>query len=223
MSVVDEKVAISTLNKKDLIAGAIQKHKRFLDEYTAEFEELDANIKSLGNQIEAAKNNREHIALRTDVLKEKRQQLYHQADHVFGEVITLIGASTPEQKQVRLIKDGIAKLRTSITLEEEKQIVAGIISDLSLLAVNIPKVRKSVLLMRSRIDDALASTVELSSIDGTDDRHNDEYITLNTRLKKISPRHRSLENKIKSHREGLAYWENFESGNVSDEPEVVSS
>lgn len=219
----DEKVAISTLGKKDLIAGVIQKHKRFLEEYKAEFEELDDNIKSLGNQIEAAKNNRENIELRIDVLKEKRQQLYHQADHIFGEVFTLIGASTPDQKQVRSIKDGIAKLRTSITIEEEKQIVTDIISNLSELTANIPEAQKNVLQMISRIEDALGSTVELSSIDGTDNKYNDEYITLNAQLKKISPRHRLLENKIKSHREGLAYWENIEAGNVTDEPEVMTS
>ena len=219
----DEKVAISTLDKKDLIAGAIQKHKRFLEEYTTEFEELDAKIKSLSNQVEAAKNNKEHIALRTDVLKEKRQQLYHQADHILGEVFSLEGANTLDQKMVRSINEGIVKLRTSITVEEEKQIVAEIIENLSVLAANVPKAQELVLQTRSRMGDALSSTVELSSIDGTDNKHNDEHITLNTQLKKISPRHRFLENKIKSHREGLAYWENIESGNIADEPEVMSS
>ena len=218
----DEKVAISTLGKKELIAGAIQKHKRFLEEYTAEFEEVDANIKSLSDLIETAKNNRENIALRTDVLKEKRQQLYHQADHILGEVFSLEGANTLDQKMVRSINEGIVKLRTSITVEEEKQIVADIIDNLSVLAANIPEAQELVLQTRLRMDDAFGSTVELSSIDGTDNTYNDEHITLNTQLNKISPRHRSLENKIRSHREGLAYWVNIEAGNVTDEPEVVA-
>lgn len=219
----DEKVAISIRDKKDLIAGAIQKHKRFLEEYTTEFEELDTNIKSLSNKIEAAKNNRENIELRTDVLKEKRQQLYHQVDNILVEVFSLEGANALDQKTIRSINEGIVKLRTSIPVEEEKQIVSEIIVNLSVLAANIPEAQELVLQTTSRMNDALGSTVELSSIDGTDNKYNDEYITLNTQLKKILPRHRLLENKIKSHKEGLAYWENIEAGNVTDGSEVMAS
>ena len=223
MCVDDEKVAISIRDKKDLIAGAIQKHKRFLEEYTTEFEELDTNIKSLSNKIEAAKNNRENIELRTDVLKEKRQQLYHQVDNILVEVFSLEGANALDQKTIRSINEGIVKLRTSIPVEEEKQIVSEIIVNLSVLAANIPEAQELVLQTTSRMNDALGSTVELSSIDGTDNKYNDEYITLNTQLKKILPRHRLLENKIKSHKEGLAYWENIEAGNVTDGSEVMAS
>ncbi|MBN1134654.1 MAG: hypothetical protein JXA38_07075 [Methanosarcinaceae archaeon] len=223
MCVDDEKVAISILNKKDLIAGAIQKHKRFLEEYTAEFEELDTNIKSLSNQIEAAKNNRDNIELRTDVLKEKRQQLYHQVDNILVDVFSLEVANALDQKTIRTINEGIVKLRTSIPVEEEKQIVSEIISNLSVLAANIPEAQELVLQTTSRMNDALGSTVELYSIDGTDNKYNDEYIKLNTQLKKILPRHRLLENKIKNHRQGLTYWENIEAGNVTDGSEVMAS
>ena len=36
-----ENVDIHTLERKDLIAGVIAKHKRFIEEYAEEFKELD--------------------------------------------------------------------------------------------------------------------------------------------------------------------------------------
>jgi hypothetical protein len=55
--VTGENVEIHTLERKDLMAGVIAKHKRFIEEYAEEFKELDGKVASLNEQADSAKAN----------------------------------------------------------------------------------------------------------------------------------------------------------------------
>jgi len=216
-------VNISTLERKDLIACVIAKHKRFIDEYTGEFNELDGKVTSLGEQAESAKNNVESVLERLDVLKEKRHQLYHQAENLLGDLSAFDDIPANDNKLIHSIYDAIVRIKPSITLENEKQVVDEIKDKLSRISHDKEDVQKLVSSIRSRVVDALVSSVELDSITGSDKDFNDLFFKLNDELKQVVPRHGWLKNRIENHKAGLIYWEDAASGKVVTVDEAVES
>ena len=84
-------------------------------------------------------------------------------------------------------------------------------------------IQKLVFQIRSKVDDALGSSIELNSITGSDKEFNDMFFKLNDELKQVVPRHGWLKNRIESHKAGLKYWEDAASGKVVTTDEVVES
>ena len=215
-----ENVEIRTLERKDLIDGVIAKHKRFIEEYIGEFKELDEKVTSLNEQADSAKANRESVIERFDVLKEKRQQLYHQAENLLGDFFSFDDIAKDDNKLIHSINDGLVKIKPSTTLTDEKQIVEEILSKLSQMSSDKEDVKGLILQIKARVDEALASSIEFNSITGSEKEFNDTFFKLNLELKEALPRHGWLKSRIESHTEGLKYWEDTASGKVItlDEP-----
>jgi len=95
----------SILDKDELIKSVIAKHKRLLEEYNKEFSELDGRSKALKEQIESSKQEKEDTLTRIEVLKEKRQQLYHQAENVLGNMFTDIDDKLLDNKLMHAAND----------------------------------------------------------------------------------------------------------------------
>ena len=208
-----ENVEIRTLERKDLIDGVIAKHKRFIEEYAGEFKELDEKVASLNEQADSAKANKESVIERFDVLKEKRQQLYHQAENLLGDLFSF-DIAADDNKLIHSINDGIVKIKPSTTIADEKQIVDEISGKLSQISSDKEDIKKLVLQIKARVDEALASSVELDSITGSDKEFNDSFFKLNSELKDVLPRHGQLKSRIESHNKGLKYWEDTAAGKV---------
>ncbi len=216
-------VNISSLERNDLIAGVIAKHKRFIDEYNGEFNELDGKVTSLDKQAESAKKNREYVLERLDILKEKRHQLYHQAENLLGDLSSFDEIQVDDNKIIHSIYDAIVRIKPSMTLENEKQIVNEIKEKLSGMSFDKQDIQKLIFQIRSKVDDALGSSIELNSITGSDKEFNDMFFKLNDELKQVVPRHGWLKNRIESHKAGLKYWEDAASGKVVTTDEAVES
>ncbi|MBW6470900.1 MAG: hypothetical protein K0A90_06740 [Methanosarcinaceae archaeon] len=216
-----ENVEIRTLERKDLINGVIAKHKRFIEEYKGEFKELDEKITSLNEQADSAIANKESVVERVDVLKEKRQQLYHQAENLLGDLSSFDDIVPEDNKLIHSINDGLVKIKPSTTLADEKQIVDDISGKLSKVSLDKEDVKKLILQIKARVDEALASSVELNSITGSDKKFNDSFFKLNLELKEILPRYGWLKTRIESHTVGLKYWEDAASGKVVTLDEAV--
>ncbi|MCL7411444.1 MAG: hypothetical protein M8350_06510 [Methanosarcinaceae archaeon] len=216
-----ENVEIRTLERKDLINGVIAKHKRFIEEYTGEFKELDEKMTSLNEQADSAIANKESVVERVDVLKEKSQQLYHQAENLLGDLSSFDDIVPEDNKLIHSINDGLVKIKPSTTLADEKQIVDDISGKLSKVSLDKGDVKKLILQIKARVDEALASSVELNSITGSDKKFNDSFFKLNSELKEILPRHGWLKTRIESHTVGLKYWEDTASGKVVTLDEAV--
>ena len=215
-----ENVEIRTLERKDLIDGVIAKHKRFIEEYTGEFKELDEKVTSLNEQADSAKANRESVIERFDVLKEKRQQLYHQAENLLGDFFSFDDIPKDDNKLIHSINDGLIKIKPSTSLADEKQIVEDILSKLSQMSSEKEDAKGLVLQIKARVDEALASSIEFNSITGYDKEFNDTFFKLNMEIKEALPRHGWLKIRIENHNKGLKYWEDVASGKVVtlDEP-----
>ena len=98
-----------------------------LEKYNSEFEELDIRFSSYTQGIEDSKKKHEDLLERIDVLKEKRQQLYHQAE-ITLEKLTDSGM---QQKDVNTILENMARAKLLSSLDEEKVVVESILSALS--------------------------------------------------------------------------------------------
>ncbi|MEZ5335871.1 MAG: hypothetical protein R2741_11875 [Methanolobus sp.] len=57
----------------------MKKHKKLIDEYSTEFNELGSKIQQIQENIDSSRKNREEMKEKMDILAE-RQLFYHQAE-----------------------------------------------------------------------------------------------------------------------------------------------
>ncbi|NPE28083.1 hypothetical protein HNV12_08930 [Methanococcoides sp. SA1] len=195
----------SILDKDELIKSVIAKHKRLLEEYNKEFSELDTRSKALKEQIESSKQKKEDTLTRIEVLKEKRQQLYHQAENVLGNMFTDIDDKLLDNKLMHAANDGFTKVRRLIDISEEKQVVDELLTKLNGMSTH-ETVQNSVQQIKAKVNGAIEASNELAGTIGIKALE-EGFHKASEELKTISPRHGWLENRIKSHNEALEHWE----------------
>ena len=191
-------VGVTLYDREGLIDAVILKHNRMLEKYNFEFEELDIRFSSYSQGIDDSKKKHEELLERIDVLKEKRQQLYHQAEMMLDKLTE----SGMQQKDVNTIRDNIAKAKLLSPVNEEKAIVDSIMSVLS-----IGETSESKLSIKSKIEEAVTSHEELRAASGLECGLIENQKLQEDELNKAKPRHSWLEKRIQSHKEALNYWE----------------
>lgn len=205
-------VDITTYEKQELLVKVIGKHKRLLDEYMSELDGIKSKVESLNSAINSSRQKKELRESKIDILTEKRQLFYHQAEKQLDELKADSGSDPTFQKGLRDVSEELAKAKTSLPPEEEKKLTDSIIGDLSSLASNIPDKKDAMDSIIVRVNDAIASSMELSSIKNSDEDLDKEKADSEKELEELSPRHKWLENRISSHTEALKYWETLSSG-----------
>ncbi|MFA0822797.1 MAG: hypothetical protein ACC612_07890 [Methanomethylovorans sp.] len=191
-------VGVTLYDREGLIDAVILKHNRMLEKYNFEFEELDTRFSSYSQGIDDSKKKHEELLERIDVLKEKRQQLYHQAEMMLDKLTE----SGMQQKDVNTIRDNIAKAKLLSPVNEEKAIVDSIMSVLS-----IGETSESKLSIKSKIEEAVTSHEELRAASGLECGLIENQKLQEDELNKAKPRHSWLEKRIQSHKEALKYWD----------------
>lgn len=220
MSESTQKAIINTLDKKDLIDSVINKHHRFMGDYSSEFTTLTQKITLLEERTKAAKDNKENVIQRKEVLREKRQQLYHQAENTLADIYSLENSGLLDNKLMHSINDEIAGLKRAKDVDQEKAVAVSITERLA----NMPQkddIQNDVVRIRALIDEGLGSSIEYRSIEGSDRGFDHEYAGLTKELSDISPRHNWLDRRIQSHKEALTYWE--EQANMVNDVKEASS
>ncbi|OPY23364.1 MAG: hypothetical protein A4E23_00554 [Methanomethylovorans sp. PtaU1.Bin073] len=198
MTTEGDGVGVTLYDREGLIDAVILKHNRMLEKYNFEFEELDTRFSSYSQGIDDSKKKHEELLERIDVLKEKRQQLYHQAEMMLDKLTE----SGMQQKDVNTIRDNIAKAKLLSPVNEEKAIVDSIISVLS-----IGETSESKSSIKSKIEEAVISHEELRAASGLECGLIENQKLQEDELNKAKPRHSWLEKRIQSHKEALNYWE----------------
>ncbi len=209
-------VDITTYEKQELLEKVIDKHKRFLDEYTSELSGIEDRMESLNSVISSSKQKKEEMNSKLDILAEKRQLFYHQAEKELDDLKSLAEGDSAFLKALREVSAEVSKAKTQLPPEEEKKIVNSILENLSSLSPDNSNIRDAVALAKARVNDALASSTELSSIKNSDVDFDKEKADSEKELNEIAPRHKWLENRIGSHREALDYWKKLSSGQVNE-------
>ncbi|WP_340820723.1 hypothetical protein [Methanolobus sp. WCC4] len=202
-----ETTAPDTFGRKELIEGVVKKHKKLLDEYNSEFGELGNKMKELQDSMDSSKRNREDILEKEEILTEKRQLFYHQAEKLLDDLEGKFSSNLELSRQISLVKERILKVKGSLTVDEEKQQVISIQQALDSLASKEAGTVSDLDAVKERVNEALASKIELSSIDSSEENYNNTLASLDKEMGEIAPRHKWLENRIQSHQDALKYWE----------------
>ncbi|WMW21039.1 hypothetical protein RE476_06350 [Methanolobus mangrovi] len=202
-----ENNALNTFDRKGLIGGVVQKHKKFIDEYASEFDELGNKMKVVLESIESSKKNREDVLEKVEILTEKRQLFYHQAEKLLDELSDSISDNNEFSRAMDSAKEKLSKVKGSLTLDEEQKQVDSILQSVSSLDSKASGINDRLNAIQERIRQALSSKMELSSIDSSEESYNNSISSLEGEMNEISPRYKWLENRIKSHTEALDYWE----------------
>ncbi|WP_410508723.1 hypothetical protein RSJ42_00095 [Methanosarcina hadiensis] len=198
-----EEAGIRVLTEGELISRVVEKHKKFLEEYRKEFEELDSKLTQYEEDAKNAKISRTRMAERKEVLKEKRQQYYHQAEGLLEkELFPKLDLVTADK-----IKEDIKKLKGQIEPEEEQNLKSSLMENLYELFKE-KEIEESLLpQIISRLDEASSSNLELKEIKDSEKQLEEDDGSKSSEISKSKPQHKWLSTKIKSHEEALSYWE----------------
>ncbi|NLO30749.1 MAG: hypothetical protein GX120_09750 [Methanosarcina mazei] len=198
-----EEAGIRILPEGELISRVVEKHKKFLEEYRKEFEELDSKLSQFEEDAKNAKISRTRIAERKEVLKEKRQQFYHQVEGLLEkDLFPKLDPVTADK-----IKEDIKKLKGQIEPEEEQDLKNSFMKNLGELIKEKEAGESLLQQVNARLDEAGSSNIELKEIKESEKQLEEDDGSKSSEISKSKPQHKWLSTKIKSHEEALSYWE----------------
>lgn len=199
---IDE-AGIRVQTEKELISAVVEKHRRFLEEYKKEFGELDSRLSQVEENVKNAKNFRIQIEERKEVLKEKRQQFYHQTEALLEkEIFPKLDLITANKLQEEL-----KKLKGQIEPEEEQRLKDSFMENLR-ETIRAAGLGENVLLQTdARIEEARNSNIELKEIKKSEKQLTEDDGSKGEEISKSKSQHKWLSTKIKNHEEALNYWE----------------
>jgi predicted nucleic acid-binding Zn-ribbon protein len=215
----DGNISFKTYERGELLSKVMDKHRRLLDEYGVQFGEIDGKVRSLNEQISSSKEKKEYVATRTEVLTEKRQLFYHQAEKLLDELISAYESDVTVQKELRTIAEEFPKVKSALSPEDEGKLVNSILANISVISSKIPKEQGSIDSFRARMHDAVAANTELSSLKHPEEDFDKAQADIEKELGELNLKYKWLENRISSHKEALSYWEKM-SASPAEEAEV---
>ncbi|AKB55865.1 MULTISPECIES: hypothetical protein [Methanosarcina] len=199
---IDE-AGIRVQTEKELISAVVEKHRRFLEEYKKEFGELDNRLSQVEENVKNAKNVRIQMEERKEVLKEKRQQFYHQTEALLEkEIFPKLDLITANKLQ-----EEIKKLKGQIEPEEEQRLKDSFMEKLS-ETIRAAGLGENVLLQTgARMEEARNSNIELKEIIKSEKQLTEDKGSKGEEVSKSKSQHKWLSTRIKNHEEALNYWE----------------
>jgi hypothetical protein len=196
-------LGIKLLTEEELISAVVEKHKRFLEEDKKEYNELGSRLDQIEEDAKNLKLSRTRMAERKEVLKEKRQQFYHQAEALFEKDLF------PKLDQIiaNKLKEDIKKLKGQIEPEEEQKLKDSLMESLHGVIQAAGLEENFLLQIQARIDEAMNSNMELKGIVDSEKHIEEDDGSKSEEISKSRSQHKWLGNKIKNHEEALIYWE----------------
>ncbi|AFV23140.1 hypothetical protein Mpsy_0931 [Methanolobus psychrophilus R15] len=215
----DSNVSFKTYERGELLSKVMDKHRRLLDEYDVQFGEINSKVRSLNEQISSSKEKKEYVVTRTEVLTEKRQLFYHQAEKLLDELISAHESDVAVQKELRSVAEEFPKVKSALSPEDEGKLVSSILANISVISSKLPKAQGPIDSFRARMHDAVAANTELSSLKYPAEDFDKVQADSEKELGELNLKYKWLENRISSHKEALSYWEKM-SASPAEEAEV---
>jgi hypothetical protein len=196
-------LGVRLLTEEELISAVVEKHRRFLEEDRKEFDELGSRLNQIEEEAKNLKNSRIQMAERKEVLKEKRQQFYHQAEALFEKDLF------PKLDQITAnkLKEDIKKLKGQIEPEEEQKLKDSFMENLRGIVLAAGLEENFLLQIQARIEEAMNSNLELKGIVESEKHFEEDDGSKNEEISKSRSQHKWLGSKVKNHEEALNYWE----------------
>jgi len=199
---IDE-AGIRLLTEEELISAVVEKHRRFLEENKKEFVELDSRLNQVEENIKNAKNFRTRMEERKEVLKEKRQQFYHQTEAILEkEIFPKLDPTT-----VSKLREELKKLKGQIEPEEEQKLKDLLIQNLRETTLAASLGETVLLQANARMEEARKSNIELKEIKNSEKQFVEDDSSKSEEISKSKSQHKWLSTRIKNHEEALSYWE----------------
>lgn len=198
-----EETGIRMLTEGELTSAVVEKHRRFLEEDKKEFGELDSRLSQVEEDVKTAKNSRIRMEERKEVLKEKRQQFYHQAEALLEkDVFPKLDPITTSK-----LKEELKKLKGQIEPEEEQKLKYSFMENLREI-IRAAGLGENILLQTdARMEEARSSNLELKEIIQSEKQLAEDDGSKSEEISKSKSQHKWLSTKIKKHEEALNYWE----------------
>ncbi|MDD3316048.1 MAG: hypothetical protein GX152_05150 [Methanosarcina sp.] len=198
-----EEAGIKILTEGELISAVVDKHRRFLEENKREFEELENKLSQAEENAKNAKNFRIQMEERKEVLKEKRQLFYHQAETFLEkEVFPKLDHGTGSK-----LKEELKKLKSQITPEEEQILKDSFMEKLHEVVREAGLEENILLQTEARIEEARNANQELKEIVQSEKKFTEDDENNNKELSKSKSQHKWLSTRVINHQEALKYWE----------------
>ena len=198
-----EKIGIRVLTEEELISAVVEKHRRILEDDRKEFEELNSRLNQIEEDAKNLKNSIIKFMERKEILKEKRQQFYHQAEALLERELF------PKLNQITVnkLKEDIKKLKGQIEPEEEQKFKDSFLENLRETFLVTELEENLLLQIQVRLEEARNSNLELKGIVGSEKQFEEDDSSKNEEIAESKSRHKWLNSKIKNHEEALDYWE----------------
>jgi hypothetical protein len=198
-----EKIGIRVLTEEELISAVVEKHRRFLEDDRKEFEELTSKLNQIEEGAKNLKNSKIKFMERKEILTEKRQQFYHQAEALLErEMFPKLNQITANK-----LKEDIKKLKGQIEPEEEQKLKDLFIENLR-ETFRVTEFEEDLLLqIQVRLEEARNSNLELKGIVESEKQFEEDDSIKDEEISKSKSQHKLLNSKIKNHEEALDYWE----------------
>lgn len=191
------------LSEEELISSVVEKHRRFLEEDRKEFNELGSRLNQIEENTKNLKNSRIRMAERKEVLKEKRQQFYHQVEALFEKDLF----PKLDQITVNKLKEDVKKLKGQVEPEEEKKLKGTFVEHVGEICRAAGLEENFLIQTQTRIDEAFNSNLELKEIVESEKHFEEDDGSKNEDISKSKSQYKWLGTKIKNHEEALNYWE----------------
>jgi DNA repair exonuclease SbcCD ATPase subunit len=198
-----EEAGIRVFTERELISAVVEKHRRFLEEDRKEFEELDSKLNQVEEDVKNTKDSRIRIAERKEVLKEKRQQFYHQIEALLEkELFPKLDLITANK-----LKEDIKKLKGQTDPEQEQKLKDSFVENLREI-IRATGFEENILLQtQARVEQARNSNLELKELTDSEKQLEVDDGSKNEEISTGKSQHKWLNSKIKNHEEALNYWE----------------
>ena len=198
-----EEAGIRVFTEGELISAVVEKHRRFLEEDRKEFEELDSKLNQVEEDVKNTKDSRIRIAERKEVLKEKRQQFYHQIEALLEkELFPKLDLITANK-----LKEDIKKLKGQTDPEQEQKLKDSFVENLREI-IRATGLEENILLQtQARVEQARNSNLELKELTDSEKQLEVDDGSKNEEISTGKSQHKWLNSKIKNHEEALNYWE----------------
>ncbi len=198
-----EEAGIRVFTERELISAVVEKHRRFLEEDRKEFEELDSKLNQVEEDVKNTKDSRIRIAERKEVLKEKRQQFYHQIEALLEkELFPKLDLITANK-----LKEDIKKLKGQTDPEQEQKLKDSFVENLREIIRAMGLEENILLQTQARVEQARNSNLELKELTDSEKQLEVDDGSKNEEISTGKSQHKWLNSKIKNHEEALNYWE----------------
>ena len=213
---------VTLLDDSELLSIVIEKHNRFMGEYSSELNDLEEKIGVGRLEYNRVTKELEALETRLVVLKEKRHQLYFQAGKLRLKLLETISDKGKIQHLESEIGNLESKLQNAnLSSSEEFGYIDRIRSLLKEIIDNVPDndmaQQANVSSIFDILETAKAARSELDEILNAPDEHRKESNALKQEVEDQEARSAWLKRRTGLHKEALGYWGNVGTGGVSND------